>query len=306
MKRYTGKRRPPRTKPVFNIVANPQSSGYSEKDIEYLIDGLKSRGYLYFLGKPESIEAMPRYVKSVLNKRPTGIIACGGDGTVNQVARHILRRKTILGILPMGRFNNIYRSLYGEPDIKSAVETILSGHERRIDCGMASGRFFLGSIGLGLIPQLAELLEKRRSPMFAIGWSRLAAQAAASAAIRERSIKVDAFEFRLAPQTLTINLLPYSAGLPLTPTSLPDDGKCEIVFDIGEHKAIMSSFIRLIQKQKYIYSNDIRMYRGKSISITPVDGNPMYIDGEIIKSPAAELIIEIMDKKIRVYDKTGK
>ena len=171
---------------------------------------------------------------------------------------------------------------------------------------MASGRFFLGSVGLGLIPELSELLIKKRSPTFGIGWSRLAAQAAASVKIRERSIKVDAFEFNLSPQVININLLPYSTGLPLTPASLNDDGKCEIIFDIGETQAIMSNYIRLIHKRKYIYSNDIRMFRGRRISITPVDGSHIYIDGEIIKSPTSELKIEIMDRKIRIYDKTGK
>jgi len=306
MKNYNRKRRPPRTKPVVNIIVNPNCSGYSEKDVEYLIDELEHNNILYFPAKPETPEDTTRYVKNVLNKRPTGIIVCGGDGTVNRVARHVIRRKTILGILPMGRFNNIYRSLYGEPDIKTAVDIILAGREKKIDYGIASGHFFLGSAALGLIPELAELLSKKRSPMFSIGWSRLAAQAAASVRLRERSIKVDAFEFHLSPQTLNINLLPYSAGLPLTPMSLADDGKCEIVFDIGEQKAIMSSFIRLIQKRKYVYSNEVRMFRGQRISVTPVDGSLFYIDGELIKLSSSELTVEIMDKKIRVYDKTGK
>ncbi len=306
MKKFIKKRRRPRLKPVFNIVANPHCTEYSEKNLEYLVNELKRRGFLYFSAKPDTPEDMSRYVKSVLNKKPTGIIACGGDGTVNQVARHVMRRKTILGILPMGRFNNIYRSLYGEPDIKSAVANILSGREKRIDCGMASGRFFLASVGLGLIPEMSELLKKKRSPVFSIGWSRLAAQAAAAVKIRQRSIKVDAFEFNLSAQTININLLPYTTGLPLTPASLTDDGKCEIVFDIGETRAIMSSFIRLIYKRKYIYSNDIRIFRGRRISIAPVDGSYVYIDGEIIRSPSTELKIEIMDKKIRIYDITGK
>ncbi len=306
MRKFSNKRYKPRSKPVFNIVVNPHCTGYSEKKLGYLIGEMDRLGILYFLAKPDSPQGLSRYVKSVLYKKPSGIIVCGGDGTVNLVARNLIRRKPILGIVPMGRFNNIYRSLYGEPDVKLAVAHILAGREKKIDCGMASGRFFLGSVGLGLIPELSELLEKKRSPMFSIGWSRLAAQAVAAVRIRKRSIKVDAFEFNLSPQTISINLLPYSTGLPLTPASLNDDGKCEFVFDIGETQAIMSGYIRLIHKRKYIYSNDIRMFRGRRISITPVDGSQIYIDGEIIKSPTAELKIEIMDKKIRIYDKTGE
>jgi diacylglycerol kinase (ATP) len=306
MRKFINKRYKPRSKPVFNIVVNPHCAEYSEKKLEYLTGELDRLEILYFLARPDSPEGLARYVKGILYKKPSGIIVCGGDGTVNLAAANLIRRSPILGIVPMGRFNNIYRSLYGEPDIKLAVAHILAGHEKKIDCGMVSGRFFLGSIGLGLIPELSELLKKKRSPIFSIGWSRLAAQAAAAVEIREYSIKVDAFEFNLSPQTININLLPYSTGLPLTPASLTDDGKCEIVFDIGESQAIMSGYIRLIHKRKYIYSNDIRMFRGRRISITPVDGRQIYIDGDIIKSPTTELKIEIMDKKIRIYDKTGK
>jgi diacylglycerol kinase family enzyme len=301
MRKYSRQKSKPRSRPVYNIVINSQSSDYSEKKIEYLLAELNRLKLLYFIARPDSPEGLSRYVKSIIYKKPTGIIVCGGDGTVNIAARNLIRRKTVLGILPMGRFNNIYRSLYGEPDIKAAVERILSGIETKIDCGMASGRFFLGSIGLGLIPELFESLSKKRSPMFSIGWSRLAAQAAASVKIKPLSIKVDAFEFNLSPQTVSVNLLPYSAGLPLVPASLNDDGKGEIIFDIGQTKAIMSSYIRLIYKRKYIYSDEIRMFRGRSISIAPVDGNSLYIDGEIINIPVPELKVEIMEKKIRVY-----
>ncbi|MCX6826261.1 MAG: diacylglycerol kinase family protein [candidate division Zixibacteria bacterium] len=243
----------------------------------------------------------------VLNhRRPTGIIACGGDGTVSTVAQHLIRRFTGLGIFPLGRFNNIYRSLYGEPDIARATEHILSHQSRRIDHGLASGRFFLGSIGLGLIPELFEIISHKGMPHFAISLSRYAAQAAAAVTPMPLSVKIDAFQFDLTPLIININLLPYSIGLPLTPSSIDDDGKGEVIFDFKQGKSILSSFIRHLYKRKYIYSDEIRMFRGERISISPVLGKKLYIDGEIIEHQSPTLDIEIFEKKIIIFQKVKK
>ncbi|MEW5924191.1 MAG: diacylglycerol kinase family protein, partial [Candidatus Zixiibacteriota bacterium] len=230
-------------------------------------------------------------------------IVCGGDGTINMVARHIIRRTIPLGIIPMGRFNNIYRSLYGEPDFKRAVANILSGKDKKIDYGLASGEFFIGCVSLGFIPQLYQLIQSRKQPRFAISWSRLAAQAAAMVELKPLSIKVDAFAFDFTPQILSINLLSHIAGIPIIPSCIPGDGKCEVIFDIGEGRAIMSSFVRQLFKQKYLYSDDVRLYRGERITVSPVEGQKAYIDGEIVSLRAPELRIEIFSQKIRVFYK---
>lgn len=306
MKSYKGKSYKRHTQPTYNIIVNPKASGYSKQKIELLLQEIVKANCRYFLTEPDSPKNTTFYIKRILAKKPTTIIACGGDSTVNLVARNLMRRTTCLGILPLGRFNNIYRSLFGKPDIKVAIRHMLSGQNKRIDCGVASGNFFLGSVALGLIPELFEFLNKKRTPRFAISWSRLAAQAAASATVRPLSIKVDAFGFTISPQTTSISLLSYGVGLPLVPASIDDDGKCEVVFDIGQGKAIMSSYIRQIFKQKYIYSDEIRMFRGEKVSISPVEGRKLYIDGEITECREPELRIEIFPKRVRVSQKIEK
>ena len=288
---------------IFNIIVNPKAADYSRDKVDKLCKAITDSGGRYYLTEPDSQQSIVYHIKRILTKNPGGIVVCGGDGTINMVARHIIRRTIPLGIIPMGRFNNIYRSLYGEPDFKKAVANILSGRDKKIDYGLASGEFFLNSISLGFVPQLHQLLESRKPPRFAIGWSRLAAQAAAMVELKPLSIKVDAFAFDFTPQVLNINLLSHIAGIPIVPSCIPDDGKCEIVFDIGEGRAIMSSYVRQLFKQKYLYSNDVRLYRGERISISPVEGYKAYIDGEIVPLRAPELRIEIFSQKIRVFHK---
>jgi diacylglycerol kinase family enzyme len=303
MKSQQIRKRSYRPRPVFNVIVNQKASDYSRQKVRQLLEAITRAKGQYFIAEPDSPKSAISHIKYILNKKPSAVVVCGGDGTVNLVARNLIRRKTCLGIVPMGRFNNIYRSLYGEPDMIIALGHIISGKEKKIDAGVASGKFFLGSVAVGLIPEVYELLQKKRTPRFSIGWSRMAAQAAASAVIKPLSAKIDEFQFNLTPQTLGINLLPYAVGLPLVPACVYDDGKCEVVFDAGKAQAIMSGYIRQVFKRKYLYSDEIRMFRGKKVSISPLAGRKMYIDGEIMECRVADLEIEVLEKRIRVLFK---
>ena len=294
----------PRFKAIYNIIGNPAATDYSKDKVDRLCKAIVDSGGRYFLSIPDSEKNLLYHIKRIVSKSPGGIIVCGGDGTVNMVARHIIRRTISLGIIPMGRFNNIYRSLYGPPDFSGALEHILSRRNKKIDYALASGNFFLGSLAFGFIPQLCELLKSRKIPRFAISWSRLAAQAAAMVEPTPLSIKIDAFGFEFTPQTFSVNLLPYSCGLPIVQSYSPDDGKCEVVLDIGEGRAILSSYARQLFKKKYIYSDDIRLYRGERISISSVKGKKVYIDGELMTLKEPEMRIEVHPQKIRIFYKS--
>jgi len=287
--------------PVINLIVNSQARDYARDKVSFLISELKKNNIRYHISEPDSTKTAAYYVRSILGKKPFGIVACGGDGTVNLIARYLLRRRSNLGILPLGKDNNIYRSLYGEVDLKEAVRHICSRKNRKIDGAMASGKFFLGSIGFGLIPEIAEELMARKPPRFAISWSRLVSQAAAAVRVRPFMIKIDSFQFDLSPIIFSVNLLTYSATLPLVPSCLPDDGRGEVVFDVAPEKTVLSAYIRQIYKKKYTYSDQIRMYRGEKISVSPVKGLKFYIDGDLIDFPHDELSVEVYPQKIRIF-----
>jgi diacylglycerol kinase (ATP) len=286
----------------FYLLVNRSAAEFSQKKIDFLTGELRKAGLQYHLAETGSASEAIAILRRTIPRRPEGIIACGGDGSVVSAAQALIRRTTGLGIYPLGRFNNIYRSLYGEPDLKKAAEHILSNASKKIDHGIIGGKFFLGSIGLGFIPELvAQINNKKRIPRFGIGWSRMASQAAAMVEAKQLSITIDAFRFEMTPRILNINLLQFSAGLPISPASIDDDGKGEAIFDVGQNQAIVSSYIRQIFKKKYIYSDEIRMFRGKKISISPARDLKLYVDGDIIEYSGDSLEIEFFEKKIRVF-----
>lgn len=64
-------------------------------------------------------------------------VAAGGDGLVGGVINHIAMCDMPLGILPLGTGNDIARSLAIPQDLREAAETIMHGHVRAVDIGMA-------------------------------------------------------------------------------------------------------------------------------------------------------------------------
>ncbi len=299
------RKRRPNIKPIFGVVINPEAENFSQKDIDRLISRLAKSHANWHIIKTTVTREASYQIKKLLQRRPVGIIACGGDSTVNLVARNLIRRTCILGIYPMGKINNIYQSLFGTPDLSNARKEIFSGKHIKIDYGVAGGKFFLGSVGLGFAPALMGNIDRKKIPRFAIGWSRMASRAAAEVEAGQINLTVDHLKMEINPLVLNINLLPYSFGLPLTPASLPDDGCAEVIFDPRAGQAIISGFIRKIFRKKYIYTDEIMMYRGKRIIIEPVAGKKMYLDGEIweMKDPALE--IEIFQSKIRLFKSNG-
>ncbi len=305
MQKYHKRRGPqPPRKQRLNLVLNKRASGFSEATVEQVKTAITDSGSEYYILTADNPRELIFRIKKALHYNPAGMIVCGGDGTVNLVGRHLIRRTCPLGIIPMGKFNNIYRSLYGPPSIDKAIKTVLTGKDKRIDQGLAGGHFFLGSVGLGFTVELFNSLAERRLPRFGIGWSRLAASSAAGVRITQFSIKIDSFAFEFSPIMFNVNLLPYSAGLPVSAGGMVDDGKAEVVFDIGEGKAIFSGYARTLAKGKYLYADNIRMYRGTKIAIGPVDGQKLYVDGDLFDIGVPEIDIEVFPKRIRVFDDT--
>jgi diacylglycerol kinase family enzyme len=303
MQNYRKRRGPqPVRKQRLNLVLNSQAHGFSETAVEQVKAAITDSGGEYFIINAENVRELIFRLKKALQFNPAGMIVCGGDGTVNLVGRHLIRRTCPLGIIPMGKFNNIYRSLYGASSIDKAIKRILSGRDRRIDQGLAGGYFFLGSAALGFTVELHNGLANRRLPRFGIGWSRTAAACAAGVKVNQLSIKIDSFAFEFSPIMFNVNLLAYSAGLPVSTAGIDDDGKAEVIFDIGQGKAIFSSYARMLVKGKYLYADPIRMYRGTKIVVGPVDGRKLYVDGDLHDIVAPELGIEIFPKRIRVFD----
>lgn len=77
------------------------------------------------------------------------VVAVGGDGTVNEVARAIVHSDTALGIIPCGSGNGLARHLLLPLNVRKAIDVINRCEVRQLDYGIINGYHFFCTCGMG-------------------------------------------------------------------------------------------------------------------------------------------------------------
>ncbi len=95
------------------------------------------------------------------------VVAIGGDGTVNEVARSIVHTPTALGIIPCGSGNGLARHLQIPMNARRAIDIINACTIHCLDYGKINGRPFFCTCGMGFDAFISEKFAKggKRGPM---------------------------------------------------------------------------------------------------------------------------------------------
>lgn len=102
--------------------------------------------------------------KESIKQQAMIIVACGGDGTVNEVASTLLGSGITLGIVPLGSGNGLASNLDIPRNIKKALAIIKNMRPTSIDVGCVNQRYFFSNTGFGFTASVIknyEALQKR-------------------------------------------------------------------------------------------------------------------------------------------------
>ena len=77
------------------------------------------------------------------------VVAIGGDGTINEIARSLIHTDTALGIIPCGSGNGLARHLRIPMDYKAAIDILNKGYQICIDYGKINDIPFFCTCGVG-------------------------------------------------------------------------------------------------------------------------------------------------------------
>lgn len=97
-----------------------------------------------------------KWAADAASKGYLGVIAAGGDGTVNEVATGLIGSKTALGIIPLGSGNGLGRHLGLTSDISDAISVIAEKHIHPCDSCSVNGLPFFCTFGLGFDAAVSE------------------------------------------------------------------------------------------------------------------------------------------------------
>ena len=147
----------------ITVIINPVSGTTSKKRIpelvnQYIPSDKFEKQFFYTKYQGHAFELANQAVKDNVNC----VIAVGGDGTVNEVARALVESSSVLGIVPMGSGNGLARDLFIPMDIRKALEVIRKGNRRTIDYCKANDRIFFCTCGIGFDALVSERFAKRK------------------------------------------------------------------------------------------------------------------------------------------------
>ena len=77
------------------------------------------------------------------------VVAVGGDGTINEVARSLVHTNTALAIVPSGSGNGLARHLLIPMDIEKALDVINANVVTELDYGLINDKPFFCTCGVG-------------------------------------------------------------------------------------------------------------------------------------------------------------
>jgi len=297
---YSGARK----KKIFQLIVNT-AAGNDDKEARRLAERFKrramKRGQDCYISQSTEWSQLCQMTTQAAQRRPYAVVVFGGDGTVRMAAERVVKSRGLLGIIPCGRHNNIFTSLYGQLEAEEALDILHSQYQTRIDVALANDQVFVGYLACGLVPAMIERLGDKHLPKMAMGWSKLAGHAAAETVTRVTSLKVDSYQFDAEPIILNIHLLPRLLTLPFAPAAIPDDGRMILIYDNGNKSDVLAHYVRDLKKDKYQYHDSIQLVRGRRISIRPALGRKWIIDGDPVEFERDELSIEVLHQALRIF-----
>ena len=132
------------------FIVNPHSGTNNKQSMPELIDiAIDKTKFDYRVEKTQYAGHASEIAKASVDEGIDIVVAVGGDGTVNEVARSLVHSETALGIIPCGSGNGLARHLCIPLDTKKAIAIINRCNIEALDYGVINGFPFFCTCGMG-------------------------------------------------------------------------------------------------------------------------------------------------------------
>jgi len=132
------------------FVVNPISGTQGKKAILKWIDERLDRSiYDYSIVKTEYAGHASQIAAAAVQDKVDIVVAIGGDGTINEIARSLVHTETALGIIPCGSGNGLARHLRIPMEPKAAIDILNQDNRLCIDYGKINNIPFFCTCGVG-------------------------------------------------------------------------------------------------------------------------------------------------------------
>ena len=210
------------------------------------------------------------------------VIAVGGDGTVNEVARGLVGSKTALAIVPKGSGNGLARALGLSMSTDRVIKQLASGRRITIDSCLMNGQPFFCTCGMGFDAAVSRSFAEAstRGPVTYLRTMIDEYRAFKPESYRiildegERTIETEAFVLVVA------NASQYGNNAYIAPEADLSDGMLDLAiirpFPVLEAALVLGDLMRgKLADNKYYYTERVR-----NVRIERTSGGSVHLDGE--------------------------
>jgi diacylglycerol kinase (ATP) len=275
------------TKVKVEAIINPISGVGSKRKIPKMIEEACAKMNLQLhVSFTEYAGHASVLTRQALDDGASVILAVGGDGTVNEVARSMIHSQAVLGIVPKGSGNGLARDLHIPMDPKRALDIFMQNHRIVIDCCRANGRPFFCTCGVGFDAAVSQKFAdvKRRG---SITYVRKTVEEYLNYRPEVYELKVD--DHTLNEKAFLVacaNASQYGNNAFIAPQANFQDGEMDLtILKPFGPLDIAPLAIQLFTKQ-IDRNSKIQTMKAKRVSIIRQHGGWMHLDGEPVMADA--------------------
>jgi diacylglycerol kinase (ATP) len=228
------------------------------------------------------------------------IVAAGGDGTFVRLIPRAIALGVPMGLVPLGTFNDLARTLEIPIDVAHACDVIAGGHLRSIDVARVNGFYYVNEASIGISSRVARLqlpVDKQRFGFFAV----IATAMQALLLSRRMHVEIE-FDHTVEAFTtvqLTVANSYHFGGLFTVEDAAVDDGWLDL-YSIEIQTAYEAySVVRTMMSGKRQTVPGLRTYRAQTFRVRTGHAHRITADGEPAgKTPAT---FEIIPNALQVF-----
>jgi YegS/Rv2252/BmrU family lipid kinase len=216
-------------------------------------------------------------------------VVISGDGMVGAIGGAIAGGEAPLGVIPVGRGNDLARTLGIPTEPEEAIAVVLAGHTRTIDIGEANGKPFLGIASFGFDSDANRIAnESRLGGNLVYAWAAIRAliawkPARFTIAIGDRRTRVEGYSVIVA------NNSAYGGGMYVAPDAELDDGEFDVVTISRVGKLRFLGNLPKVFKGTHVRNDEVQVVRAARLSLSASRPFAVYADGEHLTDLPADL-----------------
>jgi YegS/Rv2252/BmrU family lipid kinase len=221
------------------------------------------------------------------------LIACGGDGTLNEVVNAVAGLPVRIGILPVGSANDFLKTF--QPAEKSHEEQIRgfadSGSRKvdlgRVDFGKESSRYFVNSIGIGFTGRIAGIVKSTPWLRGELSYAYALVSVLLGYTSLKMHIKINAPE-GVVELDEPVFAFSVSNGrveggkFRISPGADPYDGLLDVCILRAIPKWRLPGYVLKYLKGTQIHDPEVIYCKASSLEIFMPEHDVMHMDGEVI------------------------